>query len=221
MAVQRVPRPLPRSYKFQRTTAFQFGYNSYAGFTSPSGSIVYGNGIALKYNLSQVLIIGGVTVAAPLPNFTEFTALFDRYRVNNVRLRFHYSNNVANGSTVAGTLTGAALPSIQIANDYDDATPPPANTTLMERTNTKFWLLDTNGPKSHSVKPRFAMGVQNGGSFVTGATGGNNFIDCSFPNTDYFGTKLWCETQTSPATQLQLGYIWMYATYDLEFKDPV
>lgn len=213
--------PKMSTYKFTRTCAFQFGYNSYAGFTSPSGALVYGNGLGLKFQLSQMVLSGNfVTVTQALPNYTEFTALFDRWRITNVRLKFHYSSNVANGSAAPGTLTGVALPLIQIANDYDDAVPPASNTELLQRQNTKYWTLDSTGPKTHSVSPRILLAAENSGAFTSVAVDRGSFIDCSTPNTDNVGVKLWCETQTSAATQLQLGYIWVYATYDLEFKDP-
>lgn len=217
-----MPRALAsRPYRFSRTCAFQFGYNSYAGFTSPSGALVYGNGMGLKFQLSQMVLAGNfVTVTQALPNYTEFTALFDRWRITNVRLKFHYSNNIANGSAAAGTLTGVALPMIQIANDYDDAVPPAANTELMQRQNTKYWTLDSTGPKTHSVVPNILLAAENSGAFSSVAVSRGDFVDCSTPNTDFVGVKLWCETQTSAAAQLQLGYIWMYATFDLEFKDP-
>jgi hypothetical protein len=218
-----VPRPLSvATYKFTRTCAFQFGYNSYAGFTSPSGALVYGNGLGLKFQLSQMVLSGTfVTVTQALPNYTEFTSLFDRWRITNVRLKFHYASNIANGSAVPGTLTGVALPILQIANDYDDAAPPASNVELLQRQNTKYWTLDSTGPKNHSIAPKVILAGENSGAFTSFVVAdGHPFIDCGTPNTDHVGVKLWCETQTSAATQLQLGYIWVYAMFDLEFKDP-
>lgn len=176
--------------------------------------------MGLKFQLAQMVLAGtSVTVTQALPNYTEFTALFDRWRITNVRLRWAYSSNVANGSSVPGTLTGVALPQMQIATDYDDATPPVAN-ELLQRQNTKYWVLDSNGPKNFSLKPKLIIAAENGGAFSSSTSLNDAYCDCNTPNTDYFGVKCWLETQTSAATQLQLGYIWLYATYELEFKEP-
>lgn len=188
---------------------------------SPSGSTVYGNGVGFKFQLAQLVVAGNVTTTtSAVPNYTEFTALFDRYRITNVRMRFHYSNNVAAASAATGTLTAVALPVMQIATDYDDALPPVNTGELMQRQTTKYWTLDSNGPKTYSVRPQVAVPVDNAGVSSSRSLGANLWIDAGSPNTDYFGVKLWMESQSNSGNNLMLGFIWVYVTYDLEFKDP-
>lgn len=218
---QRIPRnPILRAHSFKRTTSFQLGVNSYQGFTTPSGASVYGNGLSFIYTLAGPIVTGSVAFATtvPMPNVSEFTSLFDQYKIKRIKVRMIWTNNVTNSSAAAGTLTGIANPIVQIATDLDDGVPPATNTSLMEREDTRFLAFDSTGPKSYSVTPKYAMAASIGGASATLGAQGSNWINVSSDTVQWFGTKLWMEPQSSGATQLQTGYLWLYFTYEYEFR---
>lgn len=181
---------------------------------------MYGNGLSFIYTLGGPIITGSVAFAttATMPNVTEFTSLFDQYKIKRVKVRMIWSNNVSNGTASAGTLTGNANPIVQVATDLDDGVPPNVNTQLMEREDTKFIAFDTNGPKSYSVSPKYAMAASVGGTTASLGAQGSNWVNCSSDTVQWFGTKLWMESQSSAGTQLQTGYLWLYFTYEYEFR---
>lgn len=56
-----------------------------------------------------------------LPNYTEFTALYDTYKICGIKLKFMFANNVATVGdplTPYGTLT-QSLPNLLTVNDYN------------------------------------------------------------------------------------------------------
>ena len=90
---------------------------------------------------------GGVTTNAAsafsfklsdLPQYTDFTALFDQYKITGVKLDFiPFADNVSwevasNGPTVAAP--GGPL---MIATDYDDVTLPASASEMLSRQNVK------------------------------------------------------------------------------------
>lgn len=217
----RVPRSLIlRPHSFRRTNAIQLGVNSFSGFTSPSGSTIYGNGLSWCFQLQGTYVLGstGNNSLVAMPNYAEFTSLFDQYRIKRVHVRMIASNNVSNATSTAGTLVGSAIPLLQLATDFDDNVPPSASTQMMEREDTRYLPMDSNGPKHYQVQPKYKVAASVGGALASLAGASTSWLDTNAADVQWFGTKLWMESQSSAGTQLQTGYIWLYFTYDYEFR---
>lgn len=199
----------------------QFGVNSYAGFTSPSGALTYGNGLQITYTLSGIGFNGNAnSTSIAMPDFAEFTALFDQYRIVGARERWIWSNNIASASSVVGTLVGNCIPIVQSAFDYTDASPPASNTVLQEREDTEYLSFDTNGPKSFRVKPKCLGALSVGGTSAALAGQASEWIGTNAPTVQHLGHKMYMESQSNAATQLQTGYLWCYVTLEMEFRTP-
>jgi hypothetical protein len=216
----RVPRGLAlQVHRFCRTVSTQFGVNSYQGFTSASGAINIGNGIGIAYSLAGVNISGTATsITIPMTDVGEFTSLFDQYKIVGVRSRWIWTNNVSNGSAAPGTFTGIGNPVVQSSFDYDDSLPPGSQTVLLEREDTRFWTFDTNGPKTFSIRPKLLTGVLSGASVVAAESSSGGWVNTSTTGVLYYGHKMWMEPLSTPTTQLQTGYLFVYFTVDFEFR---
>jgi hypothetical protein len=210
-----------RPHRFTRTTSTQFGVNSYAGFTSPSGATVYGNGLQLSYTLAQINMNGTAnSFVLAVPDYTEFSALFDQYRIVGVKERWIWSNNIGNSSAAVGTLTGNAIPIVQSCFDYNDAVPPATNVVLQEREDTRYLTFDSTGPKTFSVKPKQIGALSVGGATASLAGQTVDWVNTSSPTVIHLGHKMYMESQSNAATQLQTGYLWVYITLEFEFRTP-
>jgi len=153
-----------------------------------------------------------------MPNYTEFTALFDYYRVRGVHIKVVYTNNVANTSAVVGAAAQAiALPTLQCMFDYDDNTPPSTENELLQRPGVKLLTLGTNGPLDLFVKPKIAAYAATDTATqpaILGST--DSWLDANYPNVFHYGYKMWSTAWS--AVPLQSGYFQFFFTYDLEFK---
>lgn len=208
-------------FRCQRTTTWQCGYSPTNGFTNLTGSVVYGTGLGLAFKLSEVngtgnLINPGVLNA--VPNYTEFTALFDYYRIAGVHIKVIYTNNVANTSSTPGAAAQAvALPTVQCMGDNDDGNAPVTEGELLQRPGVKLLTLGTNGPINLYWKPKIADQIlTDTGVQPAGIGQQSQWLDANFPGIPHFGYKLWATGW--PATALQNGYFQFFFTLDLEFK---
>lgn len=206
-------------YRFQRTSSWQPAYNAYSGFTTPSGSTIYGNALACTFRLSGVELTGNVnSTSTTIPNVTEFSSLFDEYRIDAVHIKAFYTNNVANTSAAPGTFQQIALPTGQFCIDYDDANAPASNTELLQRPETKTRQWNTNGPLMFTIKnPRAAYTV-NTSTGVNSVAKGGGWMDMASINTNFYGFKIWLESFGSNVGTLEQGYFQFYFTYDLSMR---
>lgn len=222
--IKRVPRGIPGVYRFKRLLApirifhrpadaaniwqiedpnVVLNPANVSGVGWPGESLpgTYQNQFGVRHALNQV--------ASP----TDFTNLYDRYKITGVKMTFLYQNSDA-GMTGAGV-----LPTIMYAQDYDDAAPP-GYTALRSKQNVKQRILTANSPFSIFYRPKLCSLVQQGNaSGVPSAsliTAG--FLNCEFPAVDHFGLKFSLNNlygALGSASQLEIKL-----TYYLSFKDP-
>lgn len=217
-----VPRDLSTvPHRFTRTCAFQFGVNSFQGFTSPSGATIYGNGVGFTYSLAAVNVIGNLnSTSVAVPDYTEFTALFDQYKIVGVKEKWVWSNNVTNASAALGTLAGTANPIVLSSFDRNNAAPPTSSTELMQRDDTRYLTFDSNGPKVLSSRPVVDTVVGLGGASASALAQSSPWLSTAGATVVYNGRKNWMMSQSSGATQLQTGYLWVFFTLEFEFRTP-
>ncbi len=209
-------------YKFRRSSSAVIGFNTYNGFTSTNGAVIYGNGLAMQFSLLQTYLYGsgGSTLTLALPNVAEFVALFDRFRIDKVRVRFVPSMNVQSAfSTAIGTAPATGLPIVQTAVDYDDAVAPTGAGDLLQRTDVRLLRFD----KEHvlDVAPRVSLGALDSNAAVSGSAQARSpWLDTADgQNTCHFGRKFWAEPLTS-APGVQQGIVVIYVDYEMSFQVP-
>jgi len=126
-----------------------------------------------------------------LVNTAEYTALYDRYRINYVVMKLipRYNTNLilvqGLAQTTPSTTNNLAtanygLPEIMTAIDYDSATTPASINDIMEYRTYKRTL----GTKEHirSLKPRLLVDSSN-----IGVSMAKKWIDCDKPNVPHYG----------------------------------
>lgn len=118
-----------------------------------------------------------------LPNYTEFTSLFDAYTIRGVKVTF-FPNQV--DSEIGGA--GGSVPRITCVKDYDDGTNLTAESDALQYTGCKVW--EMNRVKSIYIRPLAAQVVWNGG-VASGYSQArrNTWIDANNPGVIFYGLK--------------------------------
>lgn len=122
-----------------------------------------------------------------LPNYAEFTALYDSYRIEWVTI---WAIPTQTEAPVAAL--NYYVPTLYTAVDKDDATPPGSLASQLEHGNLRMVTMDKM-KKLAAFKP-----AVQGELFRSGATRGFNrmddqWIDCAQPDIPHFGLKIWTE----------------------------
>jgi len=178
-----------------------------------------------------------------VPNHTEFTSLFDQYRINKIKLTLVPNWTNLNGAhipwsqpDVTGNSPSYLLnawylgnPNIHSVIDHDDLNMTGANvSTLMQYPNYRM----TRGNRIHSryFTPAIATGVYDGtANTVPGGVEYKRWIDCNEADIIHFGVKVFVDPgalwdyntgafQTDAAQPSMNIFIRVYATYYMEFK---
>jgi hypothetical protein len=120
-------------------------------------------------------------VLSAVPGYTEFTSLFDQYRIVMVRVvyrpRWNFSA-IASASSDINPLLITVL-------DYDDA----SALTITQMLNYPSYK-ETRFDKDHArcIKPRIALGAY-AGTFTGFANEPASWIDCGSPGVQHYGVK--------------------------------
>lgn len=153
-----------------------------------------------------------------VPNSTEYTALYDQYRINAISFRA-----VPKASQFQGGTSGSANPlgygQVISVIDYDDSTTPVTKDSLMEYGSVKF----TRSSSMHKryFKPKILQRAQ-----INAVTDGNvsakaTWIDTLNPDVQHYGIKLFIDAPTVPnvATDSSSISYDLYAVYYMTFKN--
>jgi len=167
---------------------------------------------------------GGVAKAysfqlSDIPSSTEFTNLFDQYRIRNVKIMLSVSRR--NAPAVNATLHAATVPMTPLlldVVDYDDAN---ALTLagIEQYENLKITPLDGSRLITRTLKPHVAVASYSG-TFVSYANMTDQWIDCNSPAVQHYGWKSVIRGDLEGSAGAYVyGATNIYATYELEFRN--
>lgn len=145
-----------------------------------------------------------------LPNYSEFTGLYDQYRIKAVRYQILWQQQELLPSTTASYI-GTVLHAI----DLDDATSPASANEMYQYKYLKIGK--SIGMTKRYLKPRTLTTMYNNG--VTSAYSLQNrkaWLDAAYPDIQHFGLKLYIQ-RPSGTTEIA-GVVKM--KYYLEFRNP-
>lgn len=174
--VTRMRRGLGRSQRgYAQSTVHKFKRSFYKEgvFASDPGSDQF---LGQTYSLNQ------------LPSYTDFTALFDQYRVDKIRVTFYPRQNVTNGTFPSPTNDTVQSCQVFSVIDYDDGTAPTALTDILQYQNLKT----TRGLRVHSrtFKPGVEIAQTNNGTIAGSMVKKSPWLDCTVASVWHNGLKL-------------------------------
>lgn len=222
--LRRLAKPLRNLYKFKRQGGVTFVTWKY---DATNGVVVNTSGFIAKGAVatSTLTSAGGLTgyydiglaqwfQLSDLPSYTDFTGLYDRYRITGVKLQITYLDNTApvSGNTL--------LPMLNYAIDYDDNGVPASEAVMQEKQDNKTRVLYANRPITVYIKnPRNIQAVQNNaGTFDAGLVS-KGYINSSYPTVKHNGIKYWLSGMNNSSASTQ-GCIRIVPTYYITCKDP-
>jgi hypothetical protein len=170
--VQPIKRP-------SRPSVHTFEVTVDKGFVTATNAVTSG---ALIFALSDV------------PTPTDFTSLFDQYRIAQVRVEFLPEVNAFGAST-----TAIQLPYVLTAIDYDDGSP--ATTAAIQQYGTCM----TNSYTEYFervLNPRAALAAYSGAFTSYAQSPPGQWMDSASPSIQYYGLK-WA---TTPVTTVSGSY---------------
>jgi hypothetical protein len=132
-----------------------------------------------------------------LPGYSEFTNLFDAYRINWVELMFipDFMNSQANSYVNNHVMVTCA--------DYDDASVPANEAELQQHEN----CVTRNALKDFKVRiqPRAAQAMFGAGAFTSYAESkAGKWIDCASPAVEHYGYKAVIRTVAGTAFNIKV-----------------
>lgn len=161
-------------------------------------------------------VYAGITFQlSSLPNHSEFTALFDQFRITYVQLQFYLQYNPAQIDTTDVRGQGlATYPCMYITKDNDDGNSPTTLDELRQHADVKMFMLKPDTIRKYGLKPA-TLSAQYQSSVATSySPTWGQWIDCANSATPYYGVKIGIENMTSSSQ-----YLVCRATYWFQCRD--
>lgn len=168
---------------------------------------------------------GGVTTLSTLPGFSDFTNLFDQYRILAMRITFQRPYHQTGTMPLAANASQTNLPAIWFhsAVDFDDATTPSNIQQLQEYPSYRCVELTGAGNQfTLAFQPRVAMAVYGSGVF-TSFGNASPWIDAASVNVPYYGYKYALEARYADGLPITFGVntdITIQCECWMEFRNP-
>lgn len=151
----------------------------------------------------QMYIAGTSFVSWTMPNYADFTALYDKYRIDWVDVTMTFNGNTHTGGSTQ------SLPRIFFVEDGDDANSINM-ASIQQYDNLKIFQFGTGEGvmKTIRIHPKPQEMVYYT-STLTGYQQGSNkkFIDTTYPDVPQYGAKIVVDPIVYSATSLVLGSI--------------
>lgn len=133
-----------------------------------------------------------------IPSSSEFTTLFDKYRITKVDLTFTYWRE----GFPSGT-TDQIWPAMYLFMDDDDSAIPTTKNEVLERMSVqRVSFAPTRQTISVSIRPRW---VQSRGGVSTNIAPVGTWIDMSTPAVQHYGVKAWVDFYNNSSSTVQIG----------------
>lgn len=180
---------MSRVYTFQRTATTSFVITNGADFTQA----------AYSFTLQS------------LPNYTEFTALFDQYRINYIDCTVILNRTAS--STLPSLNEQNQTPNFHWATDKDDATAIDLN-ALMQYADYRVQRMDKI--IRFRIRPSPCLAAYQG-AFTGYTTTARTWIDCGSPGVVHYGLKCGY-SMVADVSNVNMGRVNLYFRYNVSFK---
>lgn len=141
-----------------------------------------------------------------VPGYTEFTSMYDQYKICGLRQKFIFNR------TSTETSGSSEMPQLLTVNDFNDSTALANEAEALEYASYKMRRLDK--PVSRYYRPSINVTVPNA---TSGMAVKSRWLNTSEVDIDHFGLKVAVDTISS-ATGTTIGTLRIYYTFYLAFK---
>ena len=217
-----------KSYPFSRTctilapNSFVYGASSVACTQATTVDGAYCNETAIAVAGPNYYASAIKFQMNQLPNFAEFQALFERYRINHIDVKITPFSTQAELQSSGNQNASLFLHSVI---DTDDADPPTTADAsgvneMRERPSYRMVNCFQNGgrPLRWRVRPKIAMPAYGTGVFASYTHQSPQWIDWVSPTVEHYGMKLMFES-FSPLGVVSFWWYKIEAEYFFECAD--
>lgn len=161
-------------------------------------------------------------------NHTEFTNLYDRYKILGVKLKFMYQSATAQDQLNLGTGSvgyNNVLPIMDHTFDIDDSDATTITKTgVQQHAYCKTQIFQANQPFKKYMVPRASSKIKITDTVVGDAVlGCSVWLDCSHDDAPHYGLKAWLSSwpynSTPGANQQASGCLTIQPIFYLAFRD--
>lgn len=151
-----------------------------------------------------------------LPNYTEFTNLFDQYRIKCAIIKFRLINPPEATNTPASS---QFYPDIYVTVDHDDATLPTAVDDILQYGKCKRGILRPNTWFKYKCYPTPAIQLYRSGTQTAYAPARNSmWLDLAYTDTPYYAIKGVVSNEAAGIVTSALT-VEVHVTYIVHFKN--
>jgi hypothetical protein len=214
----------PFNITFNSGTAAGYGMGYYSQGSVPAVPGGSGNFLQLGFRLSSILGAfgaGGITTFGNLTNLTEYTNLYEQFKLEAVELDFYYVN--------APNVAGSAVPQVPLictCYDPDDMDNFAFSNMQQAPTFRKIQMGNSsgspNGKQSLKVQPCFSPRmIVEGGSVVIPDVKSTWLDTASADTANHYGVKIYYDNQDGRAAIQYSGFMTVYVKYHIVFRGSV
>lgn len=137
-------------------------------------------------------------------NSSEFTTLYDQYRLNYVVLKFWLKIDPS-----AQAAASASYPKIFYYRDYDDSTVPGNLNEIRENQRCRVVVMNPNRPVVIKFRPNMLQLMYNDAISSTFKPAWKQWVDCSLSSARHFGIKFAIDDLTNTNYRVDIEK-WIY-----------
>jgi hypothetical protein len=147
-----------------------------------------------------------------IQNSSSYTAVFDQYKYEYVRIELKPTANAIGLYTSSAT----SLPPLYLVIDYDNATNLTGISAAQQYDNCM--ILEVHESASRAIRPRMAVAAYSG-SFASYANAASGWVDCASNTVQFYGFK-WV-LQAATASQALLPQWDVYVEEIISFRNAI
>lgn len=152
---------------------------------------------------------------ASVPNYTEFTNLYDNYKITGVAVELRPTFTGGELNNIANSANNVAIPDIRTVVDYDDANVIATENELLQYQNIKW----TRGNRIHRryFKPKPAVPIYKDAlSFGYSPAYSPRWYDTAYATVPFNALKIWIDPLAGGQPTNVVYRV--YTTYYLRFR---
>lgn len=205
------PRPMVRLgqlFRFSRCLSQAYPWSPGAGWNAAGNDMT----VTISLQAANFLVSGIVQNTVSVPNVSEFTNLFDQYRIYKVNYEIYWSQNLSNTGVVA------PVPLLHIVNDYD-STAAYAKSDLYQHPDMRTYQMQEGVPVRWTLYPKVRLDSLTTNGLLSSSAGlGTPWLSTSSPNIEYLGTRIFVDN-LGRSTLADYGTFLIKVNFFMEFKN--
>ena len=195
---------------YKRSCQGVWPMNLQTGFSLGSYDMEFSFALAGQNNY----IGGGFINTSALPDVTEFTNLYDQYRIDKIHMRFGFTNNSSGVNTPT-----TELPILKICTDYDDVGAITSN-QILQYAGMKTFQVGNGGKANDGWYDYWVTPMPQVATYRTAIASGYSRpeksikIDTQYNDVPHYGVKLFWDN-FGLANAVTVGNLCIVTTYYL------